>query len=109
MKAERILDEIGKTKTEISGSVGEVMLLNADGYWLKGPNPKDEWGFMSEEKKEETFAKADPSAWKSVTAAELGGFYSQSKFYAFATLSPLAAADRFVYEKVMQRGYPPSL
>jgi signal transduction histidine kinase/CheY-like chemotaxis protein len=104
----RILDEVDHTKAEISGSVGEVMLLNADGYWLKGPYPQEEWGFMDEAKKDETFAKSSPSAWKSVSAAESGAFYEQGKFYAFDTLSPLAAADRFVYDKVMQQMSPQS-
>jgi signal transduction histidine kinase/CheY-like chemotaxis protein len=108
-EGQRILDEIEATRAEIGGSVGEVMLLNADGYWLKGPNPQDEWGFMDEEKKDKTFAKSSPSAWKSISAAEFGGFYEQGRFYAFATLSPLAAADRFVYEKVMRSTFPQPL
>ncbi len=107
-EGQRMLDEIQASKAEIGGSVGEVMLLNADGYWLKGPNPQDEWGFMDEEKKDKTFAKSDPNAWKIMNNAASGGFHEQGKFYAFATLSPLAAADRFVYEKVMQRSSPSS-
>ena len=72
MKASGYSTRFEQTKAEIGGSVGEVMLLNADGYWLKGPNPQDEWGFMDEEKKDKTFAKSSPSAWKSVSAAESG-------------------------------------
>jgi signal transduction histidine kinase/CheY-like chemotaxis protein len=97
-----ILEEINQVKAEIGNSVGEVMLLNSDGYWLKGPNPLDEWGFMDEEKKNKTFAKSSPNAWKSISSAQVGNFYDEDNFYAFGTLSPLGAADRFVYEKVMQ-------
>jgi signal transduction histidine kinase/CheY-like chemotaxis protein len=107
-EGQRMLDEIQASKAEIGGSVGEVMLLNADGYWLKAPNPQDEWGFMDEEKKDKTFAKSNPKAWTIINDAESGGFHEQGKFYAFATLSPLAAADRFVYEKVMQGSSPSS-
>ncbi len=36
-----------------------------------------------------------------IVAAEAGKFYDENGFYAFGTLSPIAAADRFVYDKVM--------
>jgi signal transduction histidine kinase/CheY-like chemotaxis protein len=98
-EGQKILDKI---KAETSGSAGEVVLLNADGYWLKGPNPQDEWGFMDEQKKDKTFAKSSPSAWGKISAAESGKFYDEGGFYAFGTLSPLAAADRYVYDKVMK-------
>ncbi len=98
-EGQRILDKI---EPERGGSLGQVMLLNADGYWLKGPNPLDEWGFMDEQKKDRTFAKSSPDAWTKIAAAENGKFYNREGFYAFSTLSPLAAADRFVYDKVMK-------
>ena len=101
-EGKRILDEIGNVRAEMGGSGGEVMLLNADGYWLKGPNPQDEWGFMDEEKKDKTFAKSSPSAWNKIRSAEAGKFYDGGNFYAFGTLSPLGAADRLIYERVMQ-------
>src|SRR5215472_4845082 len=98
-EGQRILDKI---ENERGGSVGELMLLNADGYWLKGPNPRDEWGFMDEEKKDKTFVKSSPDAWTKTAATENGQFYNGEGFYSFSTLSPLAAADRFVYDKVMK-------
>jgi signal transduction histidine kinase/CheY-like chemotaxis protein len=101
-EGKNILDEIGKVKTEMGGTLGEVMLLNSDGYWLKGPNPKDEWGFMDAEKTDKTFANASPSAWRRVSAEEMGSFYDDGNFYAFGTIFPLSTADRFVYEKAMQ-------
>jgi len=101
-EGKKILDEIGKVKAEMVEAAGDVMLLNSDGYWLKGPNPKDEWGFMDEEKADKTFAKASPSAWTRMGSADMGHFYDQGNFYAFDTLSPLGAADRFVYERVMK-------
>ena len=98
-EGQRILDKI---EPATSGSAGELMLLNAEGYWLKGPNPRDEWGFMDEEKKDKTFAKSSSDAWTEITAADSGKFYNEDGFYAFSTLFPLAAADRFVYDKVMR-------
>src|SRR6266851_7872687 len=87
-EGQKILDKI---KAETGGSVGEIMLLNANGYWLKGPNPQDEWGFMDEKKKNRTFARSSPGAWEKIVAAEAGKFYDENGFYAFGTLSPIAA------------------
>src|SRR5665213_1112632 len=102
LDGKEILQETDKVKNEMGESAGQVMLLNADGYWLKGPNPEDEWGFTNEEKKDKTFAKTNAGAWNRVTAAEMGNFYDGGNFYAFGTLSPLGAADSLVYQKVMQ-------
>jgi signal transduction histidine kinase/CheY-like chemotaxis protein len=98
----KILDEIDRVKAEMRETPGKVMLLNAEGYWLKGLNPQDEWGFMDEEKQGKTFANYSPSAWKNISTAKEGEFFDQDNFYAFGTISPLGDADRHVYEKVMQ-------
>ena len=95
----KILDTV---KTETGGSLGEVVLLNAAGYWLKGSHPQDEWGFMEELTKDKTFGKSFPGPWTKIGAADMGNFYDENGFYAFNTLSPLAAADRFTYAKVMR-------
>ncbi len=84
-----------------SSSDGEIMLLNSDGYWLKGPIENDDWGFMYEEKMDKTLGATSPAAWRAIKSGDTGKFYGRRGFYAFTTLSPLAAADRLVYEKVM--------
>ena len=40
--AQRILDRV----QDLSGSVAGIWLLNADGYWLLGPNARDAFAFM---------------------------------------------------------------
>ncbi|MGH9758681.1 MAG: hypothetical protein ACRD4M_13160, partial [Candidatus Acidiferrales bacterium] len=91
---------LAKVAPAASSSNGEIMLLNADGYWLKGPVENDEWGFMYEEKMDKTLGATSPAAWQAIISAETGKFYGRRGFYAFTTLSPLAAADQLVYEKV---------
>ncbi|MEE8441731.1 MAG: cache domain-containing protein, partial [Spirochaetia bacterium] len=53
---------------------GRAMLLNADGYWLHGPNPDDEWGFMYEDRSDRTFAAAYPEAWERIGSEESSQF-----------------------------------
>ena len=92
---------LSKVAPAASSSDSETMLLNADGYWLKGPVESDDWGFMYEEKMDKTMVDSSPAAWQAIKSADTGKFYGLRGFYAFTTLSPLAAADRLVYEKVM--------
>ncbi len=40
-----------------------VRLLNAAGYWLKGANPGEEWGFLLPERAGFTLARTDPMLW----------------------------------------------
>src|SRR3984957_427942 len=40
-----------------------VRLLNANGYWLKGANPGEEWGFLVPERAGFTVALTDPALW----------------------------------------------
>ena len=39
----RLIDNLSQAAAH---SDGEFMLFNAGGYWIKGPTPEDEWGFM---------------------------------------------------------------
>jgi len=65
ISAKPMLDRI------ISYSVDEnIMLLNADGFWLKSPNPADEWGFMLG--KSETLGTRNPKAWQNINSARNG-------------------------------------
>ncbi|RDE24555.1 hypothetical protein DV711_02910 [Motiliproteus coralliicola] len=45
---------------------GVLMLINRDGYWLKGLDPDHEWGFMLPERQGFNFAQRFPSIWPSV-------------------------------------------
>lgn len=52
------------------GQGSDMVLLNADGFWLKSRNSADEWGFMLH--KRETFGQRYPSAWKFIAATNAG-------------------------------------
>ena len=68
---------------------GQAMLLNADGYWLKGPNFEDEWGFMYEERMDRTFASAYPEAWDRVMSEERCQFETPQGMFTSKTVYPL--------------------
>ncbi|MBU1247238.1 MAG: cache domain-containing protein [Proteobacteria bacterium] len=56
-----------KTLATIPTAPGsQLMLLNSDGYWLKGPSHYQEWAFMFDVKKDISFANQYPEAWRTI-------------------------------------------
>ena len=68
-----------------------LRLLNADGYWLMGPTEADEWAFMYPDRRDRTFARAHPEAWRRLR----GGGPSDQFFL---------AGDAYSYAKVPPQG-----
>jgi len=71
-------------------ALGHTMVLNTDGYWLKGTNPSDEWGFMFPNRKSRTFQVRYPDEWKSISANDGGMLLTAHGLFAYATVKPLA-------------------
>jgi diguanylate cyclase (GGDEF)-like protein/PAS domain S-box-containing protein len=85
-----IIENLRQTKAN-ANAPGQIMLLNAAGYWLYSPIPGEAWGFMFKDKKNLTFGKAHPEAWKIISAAERGQFQDAGSLYTFVTVYPLQA------------------
>ena len=57
---------------ELAGnSQGEIILLNAAGYRLSSSNTENDWNFMFDEKKGDTFEKEYPDEWMSIIKNEV--------------------------------------
>ena len=54
-----VIDNIKRANQETN----YMQLVNEKGYWLAGPDPKDEWAFMYSGKSEDTFANNFPEEW----------------------------------------------
>ena len=52
----------------------QSLLLNREGYFLKGRGADDEWGFMYPDRQDRTFARANPEAWGCMMDSETGQF-----------------------------------
>lgn len=70
-------------------SLGQIMLLNSDGFWLKDPQKENKWGFMSQDGKDRTFNNYFPEAWQRISNSESGQFYTSGAFFVFTTVYPL--------------------
>jgi len=72
-----------------SSSSGQMMLLNKEGYWLKGAKVEDEWGFMFESRKKRTFFNLYPKASQNIFKRKSGQFVNEDGLFTFATVYPL--------------------
>jgi signal transduction histidine kinase len=71
-----------------SSSIAQVMLLNSDGYFLKGLDPADEFGFMYPDGGDRTMGARMPAAWDAIIADEQGFLDLPSGYFAFTTIRP---------------------
>ncbi len=74
------------------GSYSQLLLLNKEGYWLKGSNPNKEWGFMYEDKQEVTFANKFSDTWERILSSESGQIDFKGGVIVFNTIYPLTEA-----------------
>jgi diguanylate cyclase (GGDEF)-like protein/PAS domain S-box-containing protein len=65
----------------------EVMLLNAEGYWLLAPDQADEWGFMF--KNERRFQEIYPAAWEVFRHQAEGVYQNEQGIFAYAAIRPV--------------------
>jgi len=80
----RSLDRFSEAAFGQTGA--RAMLLDAEGYWLKGTRRADEWGFMF--KNPRTFARSFPNAWKTVSAHKSGLHEDAYGLFFFETVRP---------------------
>lgn len=62
---QRLLDRLREIQTP---SDIQLWLLNRDGYWLLGPGPSSEWGFMFADRREERFPREYATLWEVIQA-----------------------------------------
>ena len=86
-RASNLLERIINAGTS---SQSDKMLLNRNGYWLLGPDPDREWGFMFPEKAEETFARDFPEEWQKILETGKGQFVTDNGLFSFAVVRPPA-------------------
>ncbi len=66
-----------------------LWLVDAEGFWLRGPERALEWGFMLGHDKAR-MAEVHPAAWSRIRAAASGSFEDDEGIWIFRTLRPAA-------------------
>lgn len=77
-----------------SESLADVMLLNPDGYYLLGPDPEDEWGFLYPEKQDRTFINYFPEAWDVISKSRSAQFSGAEGSFVSTTIYPLSEISK---------------
>ncbi len=72
---------------------GKTLLLNSDGYYMKGLRPEDEWGFMFKEAQGNTFKDAFPEAWGRMNEAGSGQFITGKGLFTYIDIYPLQEVE----------------
>ncbi|MBW9266860.1 MAG: PAS domain S-box protein [Candidatus Thiodiazotropha sp. (ex. Lucinisca nassula)] len=75
------------------------MLLNKEGYWLKGETKADEWGFMFPDKKGLKISNRYADAWKQMTSADSGQFTTADGLFSYTTVEPEKLLDKLDLKK----------
>lgn len=70
------------------------MLLNSDGFWLKGTKREDEWGFM-QSKSRRNFQHDFPDVWRVISATATGSILTEQGLFVYATVHPLLENEPF--------------
>ena len=76
-----------------AGATDRAMVLNGEGYWLKSPSTKDEWGFMFN-KPEQSLAVRSPEAWQRIRAEDSGQVRLADGLWTWQTVYPLVAGQK---------------
>ena len=78
-----------------AATLGQCMLLNANGFWLKSAEPKDEWGFMLPDGKDKTFAQKFPAAWQKMSGNNAGQFETADGMFTYISVYPLSQEQKY--------------
>ncbi len=71
------------------GFFSSPILLDGEGFSLKGLSSDVEWGFMYVDGKNKVFGKDFPGDWNKIAQKESGQFYSKAGLFTFTSLYPL--------------------
>lgn len=68
---------------------GKMLLLNLDGYWLRGLSADDEWGFMYDKDHQHKFSDGFPNEWQVINGQSSGQIVTQYGLFTFSTIYPI--------------------
>lgn len=69
----------------------QFWVTNGQGYWLKGPSPDQEWGFMLPERASAHMGNAYPEIWESIGGNESGRIATEEGLFLFTSIVPSRA------------------
>lgn len=94
-----ILNYLGQNLLdELEGSerllYGKMLLLNLDGYWLRGLSVDDEWGFMYDKERQRSFKDDFPQEWQQLNGESSGQIVTEHGLFSYSTIYPIIDESR---------------
>jgi signal transduction histidine kinase len=89
-RSKNILEIVSDTKRDRRHI--QTFLINQNSYYIIGPTPEDEWGFMFEQRFERNMENQFPDAWNSISNTNMGLFLSEKGFFIYHTVNPLPSS-----------------
>ncbi|MFC2108730.1 diguanylate cyclase [Candidatus Bipolaricaulota bacterium] len=86
-----LFDALGQA---IEGTNQRTFLANWESYWLWGPDPSVEWGFMHHGTGVHTVDTSFPGAWEQMASAHEGQFRTDDGLFTFITVHPVEEVTR---------------
>lgn len=93
--AKNIIDDF---RALARNSTGDIVLLNSEGYWIFSSNSNQEWNFMFDDKKNDTFEKLYPKEWNIIKSGNGQKLTNNGLF----TYSKLSLKNKIIENKVIK-------
>ncbi len=91
-QGERLLNRLRGISEQ---STGDLWLLNTAGYWLSGPRPGIEWGFMYPDRQAMRFAQMfDEEIWSAILRdSQAGQWVNESGLFTYTKVTPATSQN----------------
>jgi len=95
---------INTIKGIAASSEGDVYLTNKEGYWLIGPTPEEEWGFVPGQGHGGNISLRFPALWKYAQKERDGQIVLGDELFTFSTMTavPRALHQRTAYPRLVE-------
>ncbi|MCM8759018.1 MAG: GGDEF domain-containing protein [Candidatus Omnitrophica bacterium] len=101
-----IFDILGTTfesQTERkSHRIASYFIVDKDGYWIKGPKPEDEFGFLYPSRSDKRLGNIYPEAWEKISKDQTGQILTIYGLFTFTSFYPLARAEKISEQSALE-------
>ena len=101
LSAKQMFDKLLNLTEQLTGN---IMLLNAEGYWLQGVDENKSWGFMFKGRSQFTMAISQPKLWQEMQKSPNNSIASKNGTYVYRTIFPMSGTnEQFAVNNDTQR------
>jgi len=88
-------DQVLREIRQDSKQPRQNLVVNAEGYWLVGPDADSQWGFMFPEKKDRNLKVENPGLWREIESHTSGWTNEDGYLYCFQRIDPIGSTTDY--------------